>query len=62
MLRFKFGLVLGFVIGWLVASGKAAQLIDQASDRVAARRAPSTTALPADATGGVYDFAVRAAQ
>lgn len=61
MSRFKIGLVLGFVAGWLVATGRAAQLFDQASSRIAARRKPTIAAVPEDAEG-VYDFAVRAAQ
>jgi hypothetical protein len=58
MTRFKFGLVLGLVIGWLVTSGKGAELLDQARRR-------SRSGLEGDAattdTDGVYDFAVRAA-
>ena len=59
MSRFKFGLVLGIVIGWLVTSGKGAELLEQARRRAQAARADAKVA-PADADG-VYDFAVRAA-
>jgi hypothetical protein len=59
MSRFKFGLVLGLVIGWLVTSGKGAELLEQARRRAQAARADAKLA-PTDADG-VYDFAVRAA-
>ena len=60
MSRFKFGLVIGFAAGWLVATGKGAELLGQARDRLAARRNAPAAAPAAD--NGVYDFAVRAAQ
>jgi hypothetical protein len=56
MFRFKVGVVIGFGLGWLVASGKGAELID----RFRASRTTTDQATTAD--GGVYDFAVRAAQ
>ena len=56
MFRFKLGLVVGFGLGWLVASGKGAELIE----RFRASRS-SGQATTAD-SAGVYDFAVRAAQ
>ena len=56
MFRFKFGLVVGLAVGWLVGTGKAAELLERfRQDRKAA------TVGPAAATD-VYDFAVRAAQ
>jgi|EndMetStandDraft_5_1072996.scaffolds.fasta_scaffold3418954_1 hypothetical protein len=58
MSRFKFGLVLGFVAGWLVATGKGLELLEQARTRLTNRDA----AAPAADVNGVYDFAVRAAQ
>ncbi len=59
MSRFKFGLVIGFTVGWLVATGKATELLDKARERATAARRQQSA--PADANG-VYDFAVRAAQ
>ena len=59
MSRFKFGLVLGFVAGWLVATGKALELLEQARTRLTSGRADVA---PAADVNGVYDFAVRAAQ
>jgi hypothetical protein len=57
MSRFKFGLVLGFAAGWLVATGRAAELLEQARTRFVER-----DSAPAADDNGVYDFAVRAAQ
>ncbi len=57
MFRFKAGIVIGFGLGWLVASGKGAQLIEQF--RQSRKGGDAATASKAD---GVYDFAVRAAQ
>ena len=59
MSRFKFGLVLGFVAGWLVATGKGLELLEQARTRLTNGR---SAAAPAAGDSGVYDFAVRAAQ
>jgi hypothetical protein len=56
MSRFKFGLVLGFAAGWLVATGRAAELLEQARKRFVERHTA-----PASDANGVYDFAVRAA-
>ena len=58
MSRFKFGLVLGFVAGWLVATGKAKELLEQARQKISERDATNPPVADAD---GVYDFAVRAA-
>ena len=46
MSRFKFGLVLGFVAGWLVATGKGAELLDQARDAGSTGRERRGTAPP----------------
>lgn len=59
MSRFKFGLVLGFVAGWLVATGRATELFEQARKRLVDRG--SSEPSDAAAANGVYDFAVRAA-
>ena len=56
MFRFKFGLIVGLAVGWLVGTGKAAELLDRfRRDRKTGTAAPS-------AGDDVYDFAVRAAQ
>ena len=60
MFRFKIGLVLGFAAGWLVATGRAAELVDQL--RAPALDQPRTATAALADSGGVYDFAVRAAQ
>lgn len=57
MFRFKLGVAVGFGLGWLVVSGKGAELID----RFRASRSRADTS-PTAASSGVYDFAVRAAQ
>ncbi len=57
MFRFKLGLAVGFGLGWLVTSGKGAELID----RFRSSRSGADTA-PTAESSGVYDFAVRAAQ
>ena len=57
MFRFKLGVAVGFGLGWLVVSGKGAELID----RFRASRAGSDNT-PNTASSEVYDFAVRAAQ
>jgi hypothetical protein len=59
MSQFKIGLVLGFGLGWLVATGRAAQLVDDVRERFIDKAGSTTSAGDAD---GVYDFAVRAAQ
>ena len=58
MFRFKAGIVVGFGLGWLVASGKAAELIEQFRQK----RKGGAPAVGGDKADGVYDFAVRAAQ
>jgi hypothetical protein len=60
MFRFKFGLILGFAAGWLVATGRAAEMVDQLRARLDRRPSPDGTVL--DDAGGVYDFPVRATQ
>jgi len=61
MFRFKIGLVLGFVAGWLVATGRAAEMVDQLRARLdRAPRADGATGV--DDAGGIYDFPVRATQ
>lgn len=59
MSHFKVGLVVGFGLGWLVATGRAAQLVDDLRERFLDTSSPATSAADAN---GVYDFAVRAAQ
>ena len=59
MFRFKIGLILGFAAGWLVATGRAAEMVDQLRARLDRRPSPGT---PIDDAGGVYDFPVRATQ
>ena len=61
MFRFKIGLILGFAAGWLVATGRAAEMIDQLRARLDGRPGPDRAA-PLDDNGGVYDFPVRATQ
>ncbi|MCU1504083.1 MAG: hypothetical protein JWM12_3437 [Ilumatobacteraceae bacterium] len=57
MFRFKLGLAIGAGIGWLIGSGKAAELLE----RLRQSRSPEVVGV-GDSTTGVYDFAVRAAQ
>jgi hypothetical protein len=59
MSHFKLGLVIGFGLGWLVATGRAAQLVDDLRERFLDTSGSTTSASDAN---GVYDFAVRAAQ
>ena len=59
MFRFKIGLILGFTAGWLVATGRAAEMVDQLRPRLDRRPSPDGTAA-LDDSGGVYDFPVRA--
>jgi hypothetical protein len=61
MFRFKLGIGIGFSLGWLVGSGKAAELIEQFRQRRASTDAPGLHAVT-DASSHVYDFAVRAAE
>jgi hypothetical protein len=57
MFRFKLGVAIGFGLGWLVASGKGAELVDRF------RQSRRTAADPTTAdAAGVYDFAVRATE
>ena len=67
MFRFKLGIVIGYALGWLVTSGKAAELIEQLRERQAGigssspagGRFSGTTVT--STTDDPYDFAVRAA-
>jgi hypothetical protein len=61
MFRFKLGLVLGFAAGWLVATGRAAELIDDLRARVKARSTPADDQVALH-DAGVYDLAVKSAQ
>ncbi len=45
MFRFKIGLILGFAAGWLVATGRAAEMVDQLRARLDRRPSPDGTVL-----------------
>lgn len=58
MFRLKLGIAIGYGLGWLVASGKAAELLDRYRRRRDATSFGASSPLVADSSG-VYDFAVR---
>jgi len=57
MFRFKMGIALGYLLGWMVASGKAAELLEQFKERRGTGAVGGSTAWSSEpADTGVYDL------